>query len=205
MYDEQSNEQVNPIGKEYLDDADNPPSDQPDVQNEISYLKAELDKIENEKTQFHDMAQRLQADFLNFKRRTEEERKELQKYAGAYIIVKLLPVLDEFELAIDHANKTNAEAQWLEGVRLIHRKLSTLLESYGVERVEALGKEFDPFEHEALGEQESSDTEPGHIVAVARDGYRLYERILRPAQVIVAKKTDQPTVPGNGLVDKEEK
>ena len=98
MCDEQSNKLVNPIGGEPLYEANDEPSNQKDIQNEISSLKAELDKITNEKAQFHDMAQRLQADFLNFKRRTEEERKELQKYAGAYIIVTLLPVLDELGL-----------------------------------------------------------------------------------------------------------
>ena len=207
MYDnDRTNDVEQPTGGKYPAGEERSMPAEQDLESKIEALSAELDETKREKGQFQDMAQRLQADFLNFKRRTADEREELQKYAGGYIITRLLPVLDEFELAINHANKNEAEAQWLQGVKLIHRKLFALLESHGVKRIEALGKEFDPFEHEALGEQESPDAKPGDVLAVAREGYRLYERILRPAQVIVAKGPEQPSLEDEALgEEKEEK
>ncbi len=172
--------------------------------NKIEALSAELEEVKREKSQFKELAQRIQADFLNFKRRTDDQREELQKYAASYLIVRLLPVLDEFELAIDHATNSEAEAQWLKGIGLIHRKLFALLESEGVRRIEALGKEFDPLEHEALAEEERANAEPGQVLSVVREGYRLHDRLVRPAQVIVARGPETVNLESDVPGDKEE-
>ena len=132
--------------------------------------------------------QRVQADFVNYKRRNDEDRLEQQKYANSRLILKLLPVLDDFNLAIEHASKSEADASWLEGIKLIQRKLSTLFESENVVRVEAEGKTFDPFEHEAMAYKESSSHIEGVVLEVVRDGYKLHDRVIRPAVVILAKE-----------------
>ena len=134
---------------------------------------------------------RVQADFVNYKRRTEEGRLEQQRQSASKLIIKLLPILDEFVLAIDHASKDGSEPSWLEGIALIQRKLNGLLESENVTKIEAQGKEFDPFEHEALAYQESSKHPEGHVLSVVRDGYRMDERVLRPALVILAQSHKQ--------------
>ena len=160
------------------------------VEEQLAALKAEVEGSNMETDQFKEMLQRVQADFINYRRRAEEEREEHQKYANSRLILKLLPVLDDFNLAIDHASNSEAEATWLEGVKLIQRKLYALLESEKVTRTEVEGKEFDPFEHEAMAYQESSDHQEGEILTVVRDGYKLQGRVIRPALVILAKRSE---------------
>ena len=146
------------------------------------------------------MLQRAQADLINYKRRTEEEREEQQKHANSRLINKLLPVVDDFNLAIDHASRPrpddaeapDAGASWLEGIRLIQRKLHSLLESESVTRIEVEGREFDPFEHEAMAYQESAEHREGQVMMVVRDGYKLHGRVIRPALVILARKPETP-------------
>lgn len=153
----------------------------------LDSLRAEVEGSNREKDQFREMLQRVQADFINYKRRAEEEREEQQKYSNSRLILRLLPVLDDFNLAIDHASKSEADASWMEGVKLIERKFQALLESENVTRIEVERKEFDPLEHEAMAYQESSDHREGQILTVVREGYKLQGRVIRPALVILAK------------------
>ena len=150
-----------------------------------------------------EMLRRVQADFTNYKRRSDEDRQELQRHANSRLILKLLPVLDEFALAIQHASKDGSEPSWLEGITLIQRKLNTLIESENVVRIEALGMVFDPFEHEAMAYQESPDHPEGSVMSVVREGYRMNERVLRPALVVLAKRPEQDTRSSDGASEKE--
>ena len=150
-----------------------------------------------------EILRRVQADFANYKRRTDEDRQELQRHANSRLILKLLPIFDEFVLAIQHASKDGPEPSWLEGITLIQRKLNALLESENVVKIEALGREFDPFEHEAMAYQESPDHPEGCVMSVAREGYRLDERVLRPALVVLAKRPERDTRSSDGTSEKE--
>ena len=150
-----------------------------------------------------DVLRRVQADFANYKRRADEERQELQRHANSRLILKLLPVFDEFVLAIQHASKDGPEPSWLEGITLIQRKLNALLESEKVVKIEALGREFDPFEHEAMAYQESPDHPEGCVISVVREGYRLDERVLRPALVVLAKRPERDTRSSDTVSEKE--
>jgi len=152
------------------------------VPEEVAAPPAEPDREELKR-----LLQRVQADFANYRKRSEEEHRENEQQSNARLLSRLLPVLDEFELAIDHAQQASADESWLDGVRLIHRKLSSLLESEGVARIEALGREFDPFEHEAVLYQETEKEQEGTVIDVLQGGYKLHGRVLRPARVIVAK------------------
>ena len=134
-----------------------------------------------------DMAQRAQAELSNFRRRTDDDRITWQQQSNSRLLVKMLPVIDELELAVSHADDGQATDSWVEGVRLIQRKVSTLLESEGVTKIEAVGVQFNPVEHEAIGTEESSEFSPGEIIQVVRNGYKLHDRIIQAAQVVVAR------------------
>ena len=175
----------------------------PSFEDQVDALKGEVDESNKARDQFMDTLQRVQADFVNYKRRTEEEREEQQKYSNSRLILKLLPVLDDFNLAIDHASSSEADSSWLEGVKLIDRKLYSLLESENVTRIEAYGREFDPFEHEAIAYQESSEHQDGQILTVVRNGYKLHGRVLRPTQVILAKKLEDVEEESSAYTEKE--
>jgi molecular chaperone GrpE len=132
--------------------------------------------------------QRAEADLANFKRRAEQERLELVKFANASLIGKLLPVLDDFDRAVGSVPEEARGQGWVEGIKLIDRKLRTLLEQEGVTAIEALGKEFDPYVHEAvLREDGEGDVEV--VVEELQKGYKLHDRVLRPTMVKVGRRS----------------
>ena len=148
-------------------------------------LPAQLEEALREKDQFRNLAQRIQADFINYKRRMEEERKNLERSANAGLILKVLSIADDFQRALSHLPKDDVTPEWLEGIQLIQRRLEAFLESEGVSRIEALGADFNPEEHEAVFSQVSSNDEEGKVMSVIREGYKLHGKVLRPAQVSV--------------------
>ena len=165
--------------------------------------EADTQQQSGEDGQLLEALQRVQADFVNYKRRAEEDRLEQQRFSNSRLVLKLLPVLDEFVLAIDHASKAGSEPSWLEGISLIQRKLNALLESENVIKIQAEGKAFDPFEHEAMAYQENAVHPEGHVISVVREGYKISERVLRPALVILAKEPQQESNDSNGSSAKE--
>jgi len=136
---------------------------------------------------------RTTADFENFKKRAARERIETAQAAAAALIQKLLPVLDHFEMAQSAAQTAQAPQGGIEslqaGVAMIQQQLKTVLAETGLEEIDAAGKPFDPALHEAVSQQESSEIPEGSVLQQLRKGYKLRERLLRPATVIVAKKT----------------
>ena len=135
--------------------------------------------------------QRLAADFSNYRKRNEAERVDFVKYAKADLIRKLLDVLDGYDRALE-TTPADAEGQpWLEGLRLVERKLRQLLESEGLQPLDALGKPFDPYLHEAVAHIASGEPE-GTIVNEYQKGYRLHDRLIRPALVTVSRGPDLP-------------
>ena len=162
------------------------------VEEQVTALQDRLQQSQKEAGQSLDTAQRAQAEMVNFRRRTDEERIALGKYANERLINKLLPVMEELTLALNHADKVGANDSWLEGVKLIQRKLDNMLQSEGVTEIEALGTEFNPMEHEALGAVETAERPSGYVAEVVRAGYRLHERVIQPAQVMVATEPAEP-------------
>ncbi|HEY3578473.1 MAG TPA: nucleotide exchange factor GrpE [Gaiellaceae bacterium] len=126
---------------------------------------------------------RLAADFENYKKRAARERQEYVQLANERLIAELLPILDDLERALSAAEQ-HEEAQLEEGVRLVHRSLAGLLERHGVKPIETDGQ-FDPHVHEALLSQ-PSEAEEGSVIDVVQKGYKLGERVVRPARVVVA-------------------
>jgi molecular chaperone GrpE len=142
-------------------------------------------QVEQPEQEVDDRLLRLAADFENYKKRAARERAEYVALANERLVKELLPILDDLERALDAAEQ-HEEAQLEEGVRLVHRSLAQLLERQGVKEIETAGA-FDPHVHEALLTQPSEDVESGAVLDVIQKGYRLGDRVVRPARVIVAE------------------
>lgn len=133
------------------------------------------------------LAQRAQADLVNFRRRVDQERDEIRGAARLDAVAGLLPVLDDFERAIAAIPQDARELPWVQGILLIERNLRAQVERAGFERIEAQGKPFNPWEHEAVMTDETAEHEEGTVTSVMRPGYRVGGRVVRPAQVTVAR------------------
>ena len=164
------------------------------LEDQVSSLKTSLEQAQQEAAENLDTAQRAQAEMVNFRRRTDEDRIANAKYANSRLIANILPVLEELDLAISHTESSSEiNDSFLEGIKLIQRKLTGVLESEGVAAIEAVGLMFNPMEHEAVGTEESSEVEPGYITQILRPGFRLHDRVIRPAQVMVATAPKDPS------------
>ena len=148
---------------------------------------AELEEALREKDQFRAMAQRAQADLINYRRRVDDEREELRRSVNTGLVLRILTVVDDLDRALALVPDDAVAPGWLEGLQLVRRNLQNLLDAEGVTKIEADGKPFEPREHEAVSYEETTESEEGLVVRVFRDGYRQHDRIVRPAQVSVAK------------------
>ncbi|MFN8524427.1 MAG: nucleotide exchange factor GrpE [Chloroflexota bacterium] len=148
---------------------------------------AQLAEAQGRADTYLDLAQRTQADFQNYKRRVEQDRERLIKDANADLIRSILPVLDDMERAVAAAPREIADQSWESGIVLVGQKLRDVLEHQGLARVGEEGERFDPHVHEAVAYQEHPVYTEGQIALVYRAGYRLHDRVIRPAQVVVAK------------------
>jgi molecular chaperone GrpE len=145
-----------------------------------------LNEAEKQIEQFKDQWVRSVAEFKNYKRRTETERSDLIRNASASLVLKLLPIIDDFERASASVPEEVSSHPWWEGTRLIEQKLRTVLESEGVAPIEAEGTDFDPNIHEAVLYEEAEGQE-GKVTAELQKGYRMHDRVLRPSMVKVGK------------------
>ncbi|MEA3459708.1 MAG: nucleotide exchange factor GrpE [Chloroflexota bacterium] len=150
-------------------------------------LRQALKEAEAKAAEYLDGWQRAQAEFANYKKRNEKERKELFELANAILITRLLPILDDFERAFQTLPRSLASLTWVDGIALIYRKMQATFEEEGVSTIETERKSFDPRLHEAVSYEESEGHEEGQIIGEVQKGYKLHDRILRPALVRVAK------------------
>jgi molecular chaperone GrpE len=169
------------------EDSINENESQEDVLNgveeeDIEVLKQSLLEEKNKAEEYLANWQRTQADFINYKRRNDKEKEELGEYSRAAIVQCLLPILDDFERAISAVPEEAVDFNWIEGVRMIERKLRTILESEGLSCIEAIGEPFDPYQHEAV-RQESG--EEGVVLDEVQKGYRFNDKVIRASQVVV--------------------
>jgi molecular chaperone GrpE len=148
---------------------------------------SEIKKLKEEKEQLKDQLLRKVAEFDNYKKRTERDFFDRVQNANERLITELLPVLDDMERALDHAEKSKEVDSLLEGTNLIQKKLKDLLEKQGLEILSAKGEEFDPDKHDALMQLEKENVESGTIIEEHLKGYTLNGKVIRHSQVIVAK------------------
>ena len=143
----------------------------------------------------YDRFVRLTADFDNFRKRAAREREEVRRATYESLLSRLIPVLDNFEMAIAAAEQPQANVETIRaGVLMIHQQLRSAFVDAGLEELNAQGQPFDPSLHEAVSQQESTEVPEGTVLHQLRKGYRLRDRLLRPASVVVAKKPE-PTSP----------
>ena len=141
--------------------------------------------LERERDEYLDALQRLKAEFDNFRKRTAREHEAMSARANEALLRELLPIIDDLERALEAAEQ-HEEAKLEDGVRLVHRALADVARRHGLEEIETDGA-FDPHVHEALLAQPAEDAESGSVLQVLQKGYRLGDRVLRPARVVVAE------------------
>jgi molecular chaperone GrpE len=160
---------------------------------EVEQLRRELESSQQEAAETKLNWQRTAADFSNYKRRTEQEREQMLGLANEVLLSKLLVIVDDFDRAIANMPAELRTLGWVEGIAAIDRKLDVLLSSEGLSPIEAVGKPFDPHEHEAVVREERADVADGTVVAELQRGYRIRDRVLRPAMVVVASSNNSNT------------
>lgn len=152
-------------------------------------LEEQVADLQKQAADYLDGWQRARAELANYKRRTEAQRAEMVVSANADLLTRLLPVLDDLRLALENSPEDDAGtwSDWSNGVALVAHKFASVLEDVGVVPIETEGQPFDPSVHEAITYEENPDFESGQIIADVRRGYRLGNRVLRPAMVRVAR------------------
>jgi len=158
-----------------------------ETKTELESLKEELSQAQAKANEYLDGWQRAMAEFSNYKKRIEREQTQAQQWATANVIKRYLELFDDLERALKNRPQDNETARWAEGVELIYRKFLNYLENEGVQLIETEGQFFDPNLHEAISQEDHPELESGQIIAVVQQGYRLGERVLRPARVRVAR------------------
>jgi molecular chaperone GrpE len=165
---------------------------------EIEALRASMEEARAKADENLALAQRAAADYANLKRRTEADREAMLGLAAESLLGKVLAIADDFDRAVEAIPADLRDVPWTDGIVAIDRKLRALLDSEGVSPIEALGHAFDPREHEAVVHLPGSGRPEGEIVAEIRRGYRLRDRILRPALVAVSDgSSTAPSQPTN--------
>jgi len=155
-----------------------PVADKEDIGELKQALAEEKEKAESYLANW----QRAQADFINYKRRSEQEKEEIGKFANSALMLNLLSVLDDLERAFASIPPNLAKRSWVDGVRLIGRKLQASIEAQGLSPIKAVGEPFDPHLHEAIRQDKG---EEGIVIEEVQKGYKFHDRVLRPSRVVV--------------------
>jgi len=192
----------NPRKQEPAEPPEAEPTQAEPAEAERKPLEEQIAQAKEEAQKYLANWQRAEADFQNYKRRVEQERDETRRFASAALIINVLPILDDLERALMSLDARLAGLTWFEGIALIHRKILILLENAGVSIIQAEGQQFDPREHEAVMHSEG---EEGKVLAEVQRGYKLYDRVLRPAMVVVGKKAAEEQGTGNKEQEGEHK
>ena len=152
---------------------------------------SEEDKLRAQVAELKDKLLRGQAEWDNSRKRIERTKDEAVRYAGEALLEKLLPVLDNFEMGMQAAKSATDAKAISQGFEMVLAQLQQVLREAGVESVDATGHPFDPHRHEALGHQDSDEHPEGHVISQTRKGYKLKDRLLRPASVFVARTPEK--------------
>jgi molecular chaperone GrpE len=172
---------------------------------DVQELQRELDKERERVKDLQDRWQRAAADLANLRRRTEQERGEVEQFASMRLVQEILPVLDNFERAISTIPSNLGMLTWIQGVMLIQRHLEALLEQRGLIPIEAQGQSFNPHYHEAVSERDQEGVAPGTVIQEYQRGYSMHGRVIRPTLVEIAKApaaqapAEEPQAPSEPL------
>jgi molecular chaperone GrpE len=160
---------------------------QPDeAVDDLAVIQEELERSQAKEAEYLDGWQRARAELANARKRFQREQLQAYTNAQADVLRRLLPVVDDFERALETLPNSLSGQTWIEGVLMIRRKLDALLEQSGVTPIDAAGQEFDPFAHQAVTHEPSETVPSGHVIAELQKGYTISERVLRPSAVRVS-------------------
>jgi molecular chaperone GrpE len=165
-----------------------------DLQDQLAQLKAELSK-------YKDVALRSVADLDNYRKRMAREKDDAIRYANASFLERLIPILDNFELGMQAAKAGGSQSAVQDGMMMVFKQLQEFLASCGVETIDATGQHFDPNVHEAIAQEQNGEIPEGVVIRQLRKGYRLKDRLIRPANVVVSKGAhvgEDSATPGAG-------
>ncbi|AOL35229.1 nucleotide exchange factor GrpE [Geobacillus thermoleovorans] len=163
------------------------PAEKAPTAEELAAAKAQIAELEAKLSEMEHRYLRLYADFENFRRRTRQEMEAAEKYRAQSLASDLLPVLDNFERALKIETDNEQAKSILQGMEMVYRSLVDALKKEGVEAIEAVGKPFDPYLHQAVMQAEAEGYEPNTVVEELQKGYKLKDRVLRPAMVKVSQ------------------
>ncbi|ASS98803.1 nucleotide exchange factor GrpE [Geobacillus thermocatenulatus] len=163
------------------------PAEKAPTAEELAAAKAQINELEAKLSEMEHRYLRLYADFENFRRRTRQEMEAAEKYRAQSLASDLLPVLDNFERALKIEADNEQAKSILQGMEMVYRSLLDALKKEGVEAIEAVGKPFDPYLHQAVMQAEAEGYEPNTVVEELQKGYKLKDRVLRPAMVKVSQ------------------
>ena len=157
----------------------------------VALYQGKIAELESELAETKEKYLRLAADFDNYKKRTRQEQLETIQHASSELISRLLPVLDDLQNVLEHTPE-DVDQSWVKGLQLSVRKLEEALGTHGLQPIEAVGERFDPKMHEAVGHEESAEHPEDTVVSELRRGYRIRDRVVRPALVRVSRRPELP-------------
>ncbi|MFA5030321.1 MAG: nucleotide exchange factor GrpE [Patescibacteria group bacterium] len=147
----------------------------------------ESQKWQSRAEEYLDGWKRAKADYLNLKKETEKKLEESMQYANAALILQMLPINDHFKLAMEHIPEAEKENTWVKGIIHIRKEFQDLLKQFGIEEIKTIGETFDPEFHEAVSKEKAEGIESGKIIKEAQPGYKLFNKVLQHARVVVAE------------------
>lgn len=159
--------------------ADTESTEPPTIEEQLAAAQAEAED-------YKDRWLRSQAEFANARKRMEKQRLDTYSNATATVIEKLLPIVDDFDRAMENLPQEISDDSWLEGIQLVQRKLLATLDNFNVTAIEAIGEPFDPNLHEAITQEPTDEFESGAVCRVLQTGYKIGDRVIRPSLVVVA-------------------
>ncbi len=191
--DKKNNESENePVNEpENIEHETNENSNDENLLEKDEEILVKIGQLENEITDLKDKLLRKAAEFENYKRRTENDQLNILKYSAESFIVKLLPVVDDFERSIEHMDSAKDVESIKQGVTLIYNKLMKILSEQGVEKIEAIGKPFNVEYHEAMLQRKAEDAEPHTVLDEIEKGYMYKDKVIRHSKVIVSEDLDE--------------
>lgn len=170
----------------------------------LKEMEEKIESLEKEAAENHDRLLRMAAEFENYKKRAEREMNDFRKFANESFIKAMLPVVDSLDLAIESSNNRNhADNSMVEGVNMTLKEILKVFEQFGVKRFESMGNTFDPSVHQAVMQEETKTHPDNTVLRELQKGYMIHDRLLRPAMVVVSKKTDEPKNNKNSTQNKE--
>ena len=160
------------------------------VLEDLEALRERTAALEQERDEFRGLLQRTRADFENYQKRTQRDLAQERRYWHSGLVLDLLPILDNFERAVQAAKQAGESGPLVQGVAMIQSQVLDALRRHGIMRIDAQGKPFDPNLHQAVMQQPAADVPPGTVLQVLEEGYLIHDRVLRPARVVVSTAAD---------------